>query len=95
MTDDSTSGKIDTVWRRNEIESPCVKVCVLHPEARLCLGCHRSGEEIARWSRYSPEERRRIIAELPARAPLVAGRRGGGRAGARSRRTPYGSSVKD
>ncbi len=67
----------DTVWRRAEIESPCVKICVIHPAARLCVGCHRSIEEIAAWSRLPAEERRAIMAELPARAPRLAQRRGG------------------
>lgn len=73
----------DGLWRRDEIASPCVKVCVIHPEARLCVGCLRSVDEIAMWSRLSPDERARILAELPARAPLIARRRGGstGRAG--------------
>ena len=67
----------DEIWSRDEIESPCVKICVLHPEARICIGCHRSGAEIAAWSRMSAEERRAVMAELPARAPLLARRRGG------------------
>lgn len=65
------------VWRRDEIESPCVKVCVIHPETRLCAGCARSIEEIGAWSRMSPEERRRIMAELPGRTAAPKGRRGG------------------
>ena len=69
MTDPTSS---DTVWRRDEIESPCVKVCVLHPTERLCMGCYRSGEEIACWSRYTPEIRREIMGTLPARAQRVA-----------------------
>lgn len=68
---------MDEIWKRDEIESPCVKICVLHPEARICIGCHRSGDEIARWSRMTSEDRRRIMAELPTRAPLLAKRRGG------------------
>ena len=36
----------DDVWKRNEIESPCVKVCVLQPETRICFGCYRTGDEI-------------------------------------------------
>ncbi|MFC2967821.1 DUF1289 domain-containing protein [Acidimangrovimonas pyrenivorans] len=72
----------DEVWKRDEIESPCVKICVIHPEARLCVGCHRSVDEIAAWSRMAPETRRQIMAELSARAPLLAKRRGG-RAGRR------------
>lgn len=62
----------DEVWKRNEIDSPCVKVCVMHPGARLCMGCFRTGDEIARWSRMSPEERTAIMADLPAREPRIA-----------------------
>ncbi len=71
----------DDVWTREEPESPCVKICVLHPETRLCIGCHRTIEEIAAWSALPPDQRRRIMAELPGRAPLVAPRRKGGRSG--------------
>lgn len=66
----------DGVWRRDEIESPCVKICVIHPETRLCIGCHRSVEEIGGWTRMTPEKRREIMAELPGR-PAAPGRRGG------------------
>lgn len=62
----------EEVWKRDEIDSPCVKVCVLHPGAKLCMGCFRTGEEIARWSRMQPEERRSIMAELADREPLIA-----------------------
>lgn len=65
------------VWRRDEIESPCVQVCVVHPETRLCVGCSRSIDEIGRWSRMSNEERSDIIAELPTRDPSPKKRRGG------------------
>jgi predicted Fe-S protein YdhL (DUF1289 family) len=69
----------DEVWKRAEIESPCVKVCVIHPEARICAGCHRTIEEIGGWSRMTPEDRRRIMAELPERAERLRVRRGGRR----------------
>ena len=65
------------VWKRDEIESPCVEVCVIHPATRLCLGCRRTGDEIARWSSMVPEERRRIMDELPDRDPGPKGRSGG------------------
>ncbi|MEC9434064.1 MAG: DUF1289 domain-containing protein [Pseudomonadota bacterium] len=58
----------DEIWKRDEIESPCTKVCVIHPAARICVGCHRTGDEIAAWSRLTPERRREVMAELPARA---------------------------
>jgi predicted Fe-S protein YdhL (DUF1289 family) len=67
----------DDIWDRDEIESPCVKVCVLHREARVCIGCRRTGDEIARWSRMTPQERQTIMAELPSRSALLSKRRGG------------------
>ncbi|MDU8912560.1 DUF1289 domain-containing protein [Aestuariicoccus sp. MJ-SS9] len=67
----------DDIWKRDEIESPCVKICVVHPETRLCTGCLRSIDEITRWSKMSPEDRRAVMAELPDRAGLLTKRRGG------------------
>ncbi len=67
----------DDLWKRDEVQSPCVKLCMVHPEERICVGCLRSMEEIATWSRLTPAERHRIIADLPARAPRLARRRGG------------------
>ena len=65
------------VWARNEIESPCVKICVIHPSERLCTGCHRTIEEISAWSRLTQIERDKIINELPERASKLKKRRGG------------------
>ena len=67
----------DNIWKRDEIESPCVKVCVIHPETKLCTGCLRTLDEIGTWSRMTPDLRRDIMAELPARADLLKQRRGG------------------
>jgi len=67
----------DQVWTRDEIESPCIKICVVHPQARICTGCLRSIDEIGAWSQMSAEDRRRIMAELPGRKGLIAIRRGG------------------
>ena len=67
----------DGTWTRDEPDSPCVRVCVIHPRAGLCTGCLRSADEIARWPRLAPDERRAIMAELPSRAPLLKKRRGG------------------
>jgi predicted Fe-S protein YdhL (DUF1289 family) len=49
------------------IESPCVKICTYEPGSGVCTGCGRTLDEIARWSQMSDGERRRIMAELPAR----------------------------
>jgi predicted Fe-S protein YdhL (DUF1289 family) len=67
----------DAIWKRDEIESPCIKICVIHPEERLCTGCLRSLEEIGGWSRMTHDERRAIMDELPSRAPRLQKRRGG------------------
>lgn len=66
------------------IASPCVKICVVHPEARICVGCHRTLDEIAAWTRMTDAERAAVMAELPGRIGLLRQRRGG-RAGRLSR----------
>lgn len=68
---------VEDVWKRDEVESPCVKLCVVHPEARLCVGCYRSIDEIGAWSRMTPEARRAVMEELPGRASQLTKRRGG------------------
>lgn len=67
----------DEIWKRDEIQSPCIKVCVIHPQSRLCTGCLRSINEISGWSMMSDDERRAVLAELPSRQGLIARRRGG------------------
>ena len=65
------------IWQREDVASPCINICVIHPQARLCTGCLRSIDEITRWSQMSQEERRAVMSELPARGPLKATRKGG------------------
>ncbi|PWK62639.1 DUF1289 domain-containing protein [Roseicyclus mahoneyensis] len=67
----------DDIWTRDEIESPCIKICVVHPEARICTGCLRSIDEITQWSRMTPEARRGVMAALPDRRAALSQRRGG------------------
>jgi predicted Fe-S protein YdhL (DUF1289 family) len=81
--DDLTDG----LWRRDEIESPCVKVCVIHPATGLCVGCYRTAGEIAAWSSLPPEARRATLAELPSRAERAKPKRRGGHAGRVERRS--------
>jgi len=70
---------MDEIWKRDEIESPCIKLCVIDPATRHCLGCHRTIDEITSWSRITPEERSGIIQELPSRAEAAKPKRRGGR----------------
>ena len=65
------------LWKRDEIESPCVQICIVHPETRICTGCYRTIDEITDWSRMTPEARRKIMDDLPARADQLKVRRGG------------------
>ena len=67
----------EILWQRDEIDSPCIKTCVVHPEARICVGCFRTIDEIAGWSQMTPEARRALMAELPERAGQLQRRRGG------------------
>ncbi len=65
------------VWQRDEIQSPCINICVVHPEARICTGCYRSIDEITQWSKLSNVERSEVMDELPSRAASLTKRRGG------------------
>ena len=70
----------DGVWARDEIESPCQKLCSIHPVELICVGCYRTPQEIGAWSRMTPAARRAIMDDLPNRAPRLRKRRGGRRA---------------
>lgn len=49
------------------LASPCVGVCKLDPVTGWCLGCARTGEEIALWRRQSDGWRTEVWQALPAR----------------------------
>jgi hypothetical protein len=49
------------------VPSPCVGVCSIDRETRFCLGCYRSMEEIAHWSRYDDARRLEVIEALRQR----------------------------
>lgn len=53
------------------IESPCILVCSIDLKTSLCFGCGRTREEIAAWIEMTPETRRHVMAELPARLAIV------------------------
>lgn len=66
-----------------EIETPCIKICVVDPDSGFCIGCGRTRLEIASWLGYGAHERRDIMAALPERVATLTQRkrRRGGRAG--------------
>jgi hypothetical protein len=51
------------------VASPCNSVCRMDPANGLCLGCSRTLDEIAGWSRMADADKQRIIDQLPLRAP--------------------------
>ena len=71
------SENTDQIWKRAEIDSPCIKICVIQPESRLCTGCLRTIDEIGGWSRMTPAEHAAVMADLPNRKTKVSKRRGG------------------
>ncbi len=53
------------------VSSPCILVCTVDGASGLCLGCLRTLEEIATWSRMGEAERTRIMAGLAERKNRV------------------------
>ena len=48
--------------------SPCVGICCIDDDG-LCAGCHRTGDEIARWRMMNDDARLRLMEDvLPVRA---------------------------
>jgi predicted Fe-S protein YdhL (DUF1289 family) len=54
-----------------DIPSPCVGVCRLDEATGLCLGCMRTGAEIARWPYADNPERLEIVQRLRSRRRAV------------------------
>jgi predicted Fe-S protein YdhL (DUF1289 family) len=50
------------------IQTPCIDICKIDPITRLCTGCGRTLDEIARWGSMSDAERAAIMRELPSRS---------------------------
>lgn len=53
------------------VTSPCIKICTMDAATGLCAGCGRTLDEIARWAALTEDQRRTIVAGLPARLALV------------------------
>ncbi len=77
MSLDDDAPREAPIWTRGEVDSPCIRVCVIHPGEDLCVGCLRTRGEIAAWPRMPGDARRALLAELADRAPRLKRRRGG------------------
>ena len=47
--------------------SPCTKICTLDAATGFCVGCGRTGHEIAGWVHMRDAERVALKAQLPVR----------------------------
>jgi|GEM_PF-506617 len=74
-TGQETAGVQPAPIRPTPIHSPCIRVCSINPKTSWCEGCYRTLKEIAGWSRLTPDERERIMRELPARGADMAARK--------------------
>ncbi|MEC7727947.1 MAG: DUF1289 domain-containing protein [Pseudomonadota bacterium] len=50
----------------DKVRSPCVSICCLD-ENDICIGCHRSGDEITRWSQLTNDERLDVLRKVAER----------------------------
>jgi len=44
------------------MQSPCINICKI--KGKICLGCKRTLEEIANWTKYTNKQRQLIIKQL-------------------------------
>ena len=51
------------------VVSPCVAVCALNTDD-ICIGCHRSGEEIRDWVSLDNTGRRAVLKKAHARGKV-------------------------
>lgn len=58
------------------LETPCIDVCEIGANSGLCAGRARSLDEIVNWAAMTPEQRRAIMAILPARQAQAARAKG-------------------
>ncbi len=48
------------VARGEPVASPCISICRIRPESRLCEGCYRSIDEIASWGSMGNTQRLQV-----------------------------------
>ncbi len=46
------------------VKSPCKFICTLDSKGIECMGCHRTKEEISKWSTYTDDEKQKVINRL-------------------------------
>ena len=57
--------QVERVKSISKVVSPCIKICTLQND--FCIGCGRTTQEIAEWSKASDKKKRDILERLPDR----------------------------
>lgn len=55
----------------DKVRSPCVSVCALD-ENDVCIGCHRTSNEIMHWTQMTNDQRRDVLKKVAERERKVA-----------------------
>ncbi len=48
-------------------DSPCVHVCLMDYAQGLCIGCHRTLDEITFWTTYTAARKNEVLAAVAQR----------------------------
>lgn len=52
-------------WKKMmSVQSPCVGVCEMHEDFKICKGCYRSRLELIKWTKGTDEDREAILASV-------------------------------
>ena len=57
--------QVERVKSISRVVSPCIKICTLQND--FCIGCGRTTQEIAEWTKASDKKKRDILERLPDR----------------------------
>ncbi len=52
------------------VPSPCISICKMDADTGWCLGCFRTLEEIAQWSRAADADKLQVWARIESRQDL-------------------------
>jgi len=48
-------------------DSPCVHICLMDYAQGLCIGCHRTLDEITYWATYTAARKNEVLATVAKR----------------------------
>ena len=51
----------------DEIDSPCIDICIIDPNSGECIGCGRTLDEINNWTNFDNLKKKQILENLNAK----------------------------